>query len=107
MEKDNTMKKLSPVEQSSKLKVLQDCMDDMDGMMGEGLDAKKKMKVSVAASSPVGLKKGLEKAEEVIGDHAMMESDEVEGEEVEEEMSEEELDAKIAELMAMKAALKA
>lgn len=93
------MKKLSPIEKEAKLKVLQECMDDMDSMMGEGLDARKKMKVSVAASSPKGLKAGLEKAEEVLEDEDLEE----EIEESEEELSEEELDAKIAELMAKKA----
>jgi hypothetical protein len=91
-------KKLSPMEQEAKMKVLQECMDDMDGMMGEGLDQKKKMKVSVLASSKKGLKEGLEKAKEVVGgDHEMLDE-----ESEEEELSEEELDAKIAELMAKK-----
>lgn len=90
-------KKLSPVEQEAKMKVLQECMDDMDGMMGKGLDEKKKMKVSVLASSPKGLKEGLKKAEDIVSDE-----DEQEDEEVADEETEEELDAKIAALMAKK-----
>lgn len=103
------MKKLSPMEQEAKLKVLQDCMDDMDNMMGENLDKKKKMKVSVISDSPKGIKAGLEKAKDIVGgDHEML--DEVESEDDEEletdEESEEELDAKIAALMAKKNAKK-
>lgn len=102
------MKKLSPLEQEAKLKVLQECMDDMDGMMGENLDKKKKMKVSVLSDSPKGLKAGLEKAKEVVGgDHAMLDKEsEDEESEDEDEESEEELDAKIAALMAKKNAKK-
>lgn len=94
-------KKLSPIEQESKLKVLQNCMDDMDGMMGEGLDNKKKMKASMP-------KKGKESVsgDELIKSLSGDESEESEVEESEEsedeEMSEEEIDAKIKELLAKK-----
>jgi hypothetical protein len=95
------MKKLSPIEQSSKLKVLQECMDSMDEMMGGDLDSKKKMKATVIASDKKGLKEGLEKAEDVVsGDEMIAEMDE-EDEEVEEELSPEEIQAKIEELEAL------
>lgn len=98
------MKKLSPMEQEAKMKVLQECMDSMDDMMGSGLDSKKKMKATVMASSKHGLEQGLEKAADVIegddestmGDHIMDES-----EHEDEDMSEaspEEIQAKIEEL---------
>lgn len=92
------MKKLSPLEQESKLKVLQDCMDEMDGGMGSHLDAKKKKKASIP-----------EKKEESVSGEALIEaqydSEDESEESIEEdtdEMTEEELDAKIAELMAKK-----
>lgn len=102
------MKKLSPMEQDAKLKVLQELMDDMDGSMSDSLDAKKKMKATVIASSPKGLKEGLEKAEDVVEgqmpemeDEEEMEGEEDEMESEDEEMSPEEIKAKIAELQSM------
>ena len=106
-------KKLSPLEQESKLKVLQECMDMLDGSMSEGIDAKKAMKATVIASSKDGLKKGLEKAEDVVsadsegsdmisGEDAIMDESEDEmTEEGEEELSLEEIKAKMEELQEM------
>jgi hypothetical protein len=115
-------KKLSPVEKEAMMKVCQQIMDDMDDMMSDSLKPAKGMaKVSVAASSPEGLKEGLESAEEVVdgeaGEEEMESEDDGEplgasplkglyNHAMAEEESEEELDAKIAELMAKKAALK-
>lgn len=83
-------KKLSPVEKESKLKVLQDCMDSMDNMMGEGLDKKK------AARKMPKIEEKEDESEE------SLDVSPEESEEESDEMSEEELDAKIAELMAKK-----
>lgn len=109
-------KKLSPLEQEAMMKVCQEMMDSMDGMMGEGIKgAKKGMKVSVAAPSKAGLSEGLDMAESIVGDEdsddepdyeSQMQSDEMSGINLSGE-SEEDLDAKIAELMAKKAKLKA
>lgn len=116
-------KKLSPVEKEAMMKVCQQIMDDMDDMMSENLKPAKGMQVSVAASSPEGLKKGLEKAEDVMEGESEDDEEEMVAEDdseplgasplkglynhpMAEQESEEELDAKIAELMAKKASLK-
>lgn len=92
------MKKLSGMEQSGKLEVLQDLMDQMESMMGNDLDAKKKMKATVVASSKEGLQKGLDKAEDVVAGEEMDSSDEdsIGGEGIMDE-SEEDLDMKAPE----------
>jgi hypothetical protein len=121
-------KKMSPMEAKGKLASLQELMKDMDSMMMDGMKGKKGMaKVSVMSDSPEGLKKGLEKAEDVLEDEsdegtevtlpkfgskqksgALMEEEEFEedsqddSEDESDDSSEEELDRKIAELMAKK-----
>lgn len=123
-------KKMSLAEARGGLTSLQQLMKDMDDMMmGKVKDKKGMAKVSVMSDSPEGLKKGLEKAEDVIEGEseeetevtlpkfgskqksgALMEeeefeedsSDDSEDSEDSEESSEEELDRKIAELMAKK-----
>lgn len=118
-------KKMSPMEAKAKLATLKSLMSDMDDMMMDGMkNAKGKMKVSVMANSPEGLKEGLEKAEDVVEGSEEMESnipnlgkkllgddeDEMEDDLVmsddSEEESEEDLDKKIAELLAKKKARK-
>lgn len=59
-------KKLSPQEQDAKMSVLKEIMGEMDGLMSNDLDTKKKMKVSVMADSKKGLEKGLDKAEDIV-----------------------------------------
>ena len=107
-------KKLSPADQKASLGVLGElrklAQDEMKGKMAN------LKKVTVASDSKEGLKKGLEKAEEVLeskcpeceGEECECESEEYESEEApeaeeSEELSEEEIDAKIKELMALKA----
>jgi hypothetical protein len=118
-------KKMSPAEAKAKLSTLKELMKDMDDMMMEDMkNAKGMAKVSVASDSPEGLKKGLEKAEEMVeGDGkksdvllpkfgskqeagAEMDEDsfEEDSEMDEEDDSEESLDKKIAELLAKKKA---
>lgn len=100
-------KKLSEIDKKASLNVLGDlkklAQDEMKGKMAS------LKKVTVASDSKEGLKKGLEKAEEIISDKEI-ESEEPEMEESEveesEEMSEEEIDARIKELMALKAKMK-
>lgn len=90
---------------SAKMSVLKDLHKVMGNMMGD--DVKGLQKVTVAAPDSDGLKAGLEKAEDLLGDK----DDKLEGEpEVESEMEEtpsslEEIEKKIAELEALKAKL--
>lgn len=120
-------KVLSEDDIASKKEVLKDLKDSMGSQMSDKLKGIKK--VTVAADSPEGLEKGLEMAEEVVeGSEDMGESigddenesvdreeeaplglseDSMEDEMSEEvEMTEEEIDAKLAELMAKKEALR-
>lgn len=106
------VKKLSEVEKKASTKVLGDLRKHMQDMMGDKLKGIKK--VTVASDSKEGLKKGLEKAEEIVGDkeeaEEEIESPEMEASEDEslegEELSAEEIDAKIKELLAKKEQLK-
>jgi hypothetical protein len=59
-------KKLSTEDQNAKMSVLKDIMKDMDGIMSNDLDSKKKMKVSVSANSKDGLEQGLNQAEGIV-----------------------------------------
>ena len=116
-------KQVSGDEQKAKLDVLKDLKKQAMEMMGEKVSGLKK--VTIASDSKEGLKKGLEKAEEVVDkspeeqeacpeceghgceaceseEHEASESPEQESS----EESEEELDKKIKELMAKKEALK-
>ena len=108
-------KNMSPLEQKSKLKVLKCLKDDMDCRLKEQLSGLKK--VTVASDSKEGLKKGLDKAEDMLGEQededselgeqADAESDEYESAQDEAmPMDEDELDKKIQELMALKEKLK-
>jgi hypothetical protein len=110
--------KLSDVEKDAKLSVLQDLKSQAEDSLAGKLKGLKK--VTVAAGSPSDLKKGLDKAKEIIGDMPEMEEAEEEaGEDLdadeemhedhgeEEALTEEELDAKLQKLMAMKEKMKA
>lgn len=129
LEKKMKDKKSHLDENSSKAKmsVLSNLKDDMAEMMKDRLHDGLK-KVTVASDSPEGIKAGLDKAKQIVGEmspakaekeaheaeegeeegaeHEAAESPEMEEKEHEgdeEEMSEEELDAKIKKLMAKKA----
>ena len=60
-------KKLSPVEQKAKMGVLKELKDDMSSEMGGNLKDMMAKKVSVMAGNKEDLKKGLEKAKELVG----------------------------------------
>lgn len=101
--KASSQKKMSPIEKDAKVRAVEAmrkfASDEMAGPL-KGLK-----KVSVAASDDEGLKKGLEKAEEIVegglpSEKEMM--DEEETSEMDEYESPEEVDAKIAELEALK-----
>jgi Ran GTPase-activating protein (RanGAP) involved in mRNA processing and transport len=78
---------LSKSHAKAKSGILKDLMDDMMGMEGEKVKGLKK--VTVASNSPMGLKKGLEKAEDIVEE--MPNGEEMpEGEEMSEEESSEE-----------------
>lgn len=72
---DNKKSKLSDVQQEAKMKVMQALSDEMGGAMKEKLKGLKK--VTVASDSKEGLKKGLEKAEQIVagGDSADSEAE--------------------------------
>lgn len=118
-------KKLSGEDQSARMSVLKDIMSEMDGLMSEDLDGKKKMKVSVSADSKNGLEKGLNKAEDVLNTskhgiiYPKFGSDQAPGSMMDEEslsddssaepdeddfssLSSDEIDSKIKELLALK-----
>lgn len=117
--KVESKKKLSPMEQDAKMSVLKDIMGDMDKLMCDDLDTKKKMKVSVASDSKAGLAKGLDKAEDIMsGDEmgnsfpkfgsaqesgALMNEEDFEDDSsMYEDLSSDELDAKIKKLLSIK-----
>lgn len=90
----------------AKLKVLMDLKKMAADMMGEDIQSGIK-KVTVASPDKAGLKEGLEKAEELLGESDEMEDEDMMEDESEDEMpmAEESLDdieAKIAELMRKK-----
>lgn len=104
MKKKSEGKVLDPMKKKAKGGVLQNLIDEMVGMNGDKVKGLKK--VTVASSSPEGLKEGLEKAEDIVEgvepmseepgmeeSEEMVESDGMDGEE-----SEEEILAKIEEL---------
>lgn len=108
-------KGMSPIEKKAKLNVLKDLHGQASELMKEGLKGMKK--VSVMSDSKEGLKAGLEKAEDMLGEDQMEDEDQSEQEEMEADeyedqqeesmpMDEDELDAKIQELMKMKEKLK-
>lgn len=120
----DSKKKLSPMEQDAKLSVLKAIMGDMDSVMCDDLDSKKKMKVSVISDSKQGIEKGLNQAEDIVqADESGMtipkfgsaqdpgalmteedyEDDSSEEPELEDEhLSSDELDKKIKKLIALK-----
>jgi hypothetical protein len=120
MEKKKKDKPMSDVAKDAKTSVLKDLQSMAAGAMKDGLKGGLK-KVSVMSDSPEGLKKGLEKAEDMV-EGGMGEIDEKDADmdladaeealpihangEIEdddmEDCSEEELDAKLEKLMAMK-----
>lgn len=98
-------KKLNPVQQDAMLKVCNEIMDDMDNVMGEGLEAKKggMKKVSVVADSEEGLEEGLEKAEEVVEGEEEMVAESEDDEEIDfSGLSENQIDELLQKLMAAK-----
>lgn len=107
--KAKSQKEMKPLEQDAKMRAVgamrKMASDEMAGPL-KGLGAKK---VSVMADSEEGLKEGLDKAEEIVeeGLPSSEEMGEEEGEMEEECKTPEEVDAKIAELEALKAKLQA
>ncbi len=99
--KAKSQKDMMPLEKDAKVKAVQAmrkmASDEMAGPLKQ-LGAKK---VSVMADSEEGLKEGLDKAEEIVEEG--LPSEEEMGEMEEECKSPEEVDAKIAELEALKA----
>lgn len=119
-------KKLSDMEKKASMNVLNDFRGEAQKLMKDKMNGLKK--VTVASDSSLGLKKGLEKAEDLLKgsdkwsseqanenfedreDHPEMDDAEEYGHEMEEEMedgeecdmSEDEINKKIMELMAMK-----
>jgi hypothetical protein len=102
---------MTPAEKKAKLAALGEANKMASGMMKDGLSGLKK--VTVASDSKEGLKKGLDKAEDLLGekdeeDSIMGEKDEAEMSEYEdmqdesEPMDEDEINAKIEELMKLK-----
>ena len=74
-------KKLSESEMKAKLKVLGDIAKMASDGLGSNLAEGMKRKVTVAANDNEGLKKGLDKAKEVLDQQDDMEEDEEEKEE--------------------------
>ncbi len=104
-------KKMSPLEQKAKMKALKEANSMASEMLKGKLGGLKK--VTVAADSKEGLKEGLEKAEDILGEDEMEDSEmgekedaQAEGYEDEQEesepMDEDEINAKIEELMKLK-----
>ena len=101
-------KGMSPIEKKAKMNVLKDLNGQSSKLISDGLK-----KVTVASDSKEGLKAGLDKAEEIIGENDSEDSekgikadDQAEGYEDQQDsaepMSEDEIDAKIKELLAIK-----
>lgn len=93
------------MKKEAKLSVLKELRELASKMMGDdlknGMDSMKK--VTVASDSKEGLKRGLEKAEEMMDVGPEGQSEEAEmTDELEGEMSPEELDAEIARLQSLK-----
>lgn len=106
LQKRKGHKEMSDTEMEAKKSVIEHMRDMAAGMMGDNLKSLKK--VTVASDSEEGLKKGLEKAEDIIDQKMDDEGeDEEEMEADSEEMSEEELNAKLEKLMALKEKMKA
>jgi len=95
MKKKKEGKMLDPKMAGHKMEIIQQLMEMMSGEMGENLKGLKK--VTVAAPDKEGLEKGLEKAQEVIGEESMEEGEECE-EESEDSDEASKLKSQIAEL---------
>lgn len=104
-------KKMSDSEKKAKLSALKEAHGMASEMMKKGLDGAKK--VSISSNSKEGLKKGLEMAEDIVGEEEEEDSelsekmeDAQEGYEDQQEesepMDEDEIEAKIRELMELK-----
>lgn len=111
MDKKKAGKELSENEKNAKLKIVGDLKKLAEDAMAN--DIKGMKKVTVAAPTEEGLKEGLEKAEEIVSEQPEMEdSDDLEdAEEAEDELEDEDLslediEAKIAELLQKKEAMK-
>ena len=114
MKKHGEGKVLGKAAAKAKSSVLEDLMSDMFDQDGDKVKGLKK--VTIASNTSKGLKKGVKKAEEMLGEGGMSDEDMPEGEEsaeheaeespemeaseheAEEDMSAEEIEAKIAEL---------
>lgn len=107
-------KEMSDTEKKAKLSALKEAHSMASGMMKEGLSGAKK--VSVTADSKEGLKKGLDLAEEVVGevedeDSELSEKEQESHEGLEDHqeesspMSEDEIEAEIQRLLELKAKL--
>lgn len=89
-------KKIGPAEQKAKMGVLNELRDDMSSEMGDNLKGMMAKKVSVMAGNKEDLKKGLDKAKQLVGEMPNGEESEMESpaheaaESVEEERSEHE-----------------
>jgi hypothetical protein len=105
------MKKMSESEKKAKMTALKEAHGMASDMLKDKVSGLKK--VTVASDSKEGLKKGLEKAEEIIGeneseDEEMGEKDEAEASEYEDQqeesepMDEDEINAQIEHLMKLK-----
>lgn len=79
MEKKQDGKELDPTYKDAKMSMLQALRDEMNGMMKDDLQGHSMKKVEVAASDKAGLKHGLEKAQEIIGDSDGPEGEDVSG----------------------------
>ncbi len=104
MKEKEEMPEMDPMAKEAKLGVLKHLSDMAAEAMGSKLGGLKK--VTVASDSEEGLKKGLDKAEDIVeGSPELEESEEESESEPEmgyEELSPEEIDAKIQELMELK-----
>lgn len=89
------------MQKEAKLSVLKHLRQMASDMMGDDVKNGMMKKVTVAAPDKAGLKQGLEKAEEMMGEEPEPEA-EMEGEDDMENCTPEEIDAKIAELQALK-----
>jgi len=77
-------RKVGPAEQKAKMGVLKELKDDMSSEMGSGLKDMMAKKVSVMAGSKEDLKKGLDKAKELVGEMPNGEEGQLEDMEAEE-----------------------
>lgn len=101
MKKLGDKEDLDPLEKEAKMGVVKELSKQAGAALGDKIKPMKK--VEVASDSPEGLKAGLEKAEEMVEGADEMEDPAKGMVEAMEDCSPEEIDAKIAELEALKA----